>query len=517
MLCRQQRRSCLILLVAVACCVPLATSDAAKLPPIPSATCRLIEPEAAPKIDGVLDEQIWSQTQSYSGFLHPDRSPAEPATEFRLLCDGTWLYVGVVCHEPEMDKLVAKRTGPDANRIWADDCIELFIAPVQAEPRYFHLIANTIGATYDAMGKGGPVDFNADWRTACKRYKDRWTLEIAVKLSSVFMEPPSIGDAIDFNIGRERLSESLSTWSFTGGSFHVRPRFGEVVFGTFDDRWTIVRKKLQETLDASRQRIAKAEEDYREAFAEVDRQTVDFLAATPEAIDARKWCALNQTADSLHYRLRHAVLADRKVIVWSCNPMRVPVRQDLPSVDVVSAKQLDVRVLADEWESAALVVSNLTTETLDAQVFLSDLTKADGKTKVKGWDVIQVRTAPHYYLSSGLQIRDPLVDLPRGDLLRAAPGENELLWLTFKSKGLAPGRYSGTLTVRALDDSVNHDVRVAFRVYPLALGAKGYPRVMTWNYLNSGPLDQMLENARDYYLNVCWVTSWDAIPYFTTS
>ena len=98
----------------------------------------------------------------------------------------------------------------------------------------------------------------------------------------------------------------------------------------------------------------------------------------------RKWQALNQTAGSLDYRLRHAVLANRKVIVWSCNPMRVPLRQDLPSVDVVAAKQLDVRVLADEWESAALVVSNLTAETLDAQVFLSDLTEADGKTKLKG-------------------------------------------------------------------------------------------------------------------------------------
>ena len=71
---------------------------------------------------------------------------------------------------------------------------------------------------------------------------------------------------------------------------------------------------------------------------------------------------------ALKRKLLRAVLAPRGRIVWACNPMTIPGPRDLPSADQEDVKRLDIRVLANEWESAALVVTNLAKQTLDGQV-----------------------------------------------------------------------------------------------------------------------------------------------------
>ena len=194
--------------------------------------------------------------------------------------------------------------------------------------------------------------------------------------------------------------------------------------------------------------------------------------------------------------------------------MTTPMPENLPSADQKDANSLDVRVLAGEWESAALVVNNITDETLDGRVSVSDFVSSDGKA-VPGWDVLRVRTAPAITVV-GSRKRDPLPALQEGGLFRVSADENELLWLTFKSHGLAPGRYKSALAIRSLDDRLTREVELVLRVYPLPLGAEGRPAVNVWNYLVRGKdMAERAQNCKDYYISAYQTDNRRRLPRFT--
>jgi len=72
-----------------------------QLPPLPAMACPMIAPAGAPKLDGNLDEAVWSegdlQKRFYRYYFGLDRPQ-----EFSLLTDGKWLYVGFTAYEPQI-------------------------------------------------------------------------------------------------------------------------------------------------------------------------------------------------------------------------------------------------------------------------------------------------------------------------------------------------------------------------------------------------------------------------------
>ena len=289
-------------------------------------------------------------------------------------------------------------------------------------------------------------------------------------------------------------------WSNTGASSGSRYRFGDVFFGSLTDRVGVIAKQLAQALAEVKKHSATVSAQSKEAYTRAEQQSAALLKtmrndSAPTGAAVRDY---QRQAEVLQGQLRRPLLADRGVIVWSCNPMAVPAPADLPPVDVKDADRPDIRVLGGEWESAALVVTNLTAQTLEGQVLLTDFVAADGKRKVPGWEVLGVRSAPLYKTGTGRKVRDPLPRLQEGDLFRVAADENELLWLTFKSRGVAPGRYTSTLTVRSLDDRHTREVQLILRVYPLALGAEGRPHVNAWNSMLRGR--ERAAHCRDYYI-----------------
>ena len=488
---------------------PVARAEA--LPPLPSASCALVVPADAPRVDGDLDEPAWSGAEVQTTFQNIFRGPGH-RNEFRLLSDGDWLYVGVTACEPGI---------PEQDR----EHVLVAIAPHKASDRHvsFSVAMNARGIT-----RSDPAIIDGDdraWRAAFRQHTDRWVVELAIRTAPVFGGRLSRGQAFDFNLARTRHQvvgddfDIYHQWSHTGLSSGARYRFGEVTVGNPADRLPGLRTRLRQALGAARATAGAISDRAHKAFALAEAEADTLLKTTGS--NGRKTTGADVRAfelkvQSLERRLRRAVLADRGVIVWACNPMATPMPADLPPVDVPEAKRLDVRVLAEEWESAAVVVTNLTASTMDGQVILGDFVTADGKVKVPGWRVLQVRTAPLYRTSTGRRVRDPLPRLQEGDLFRAASDENELLWLTFKSRGLAPGRYRSTMTVRSLDDRVNQEVALVLRVYPLALGPEGRPHVNVWNRLLSGrDWAERAANCRDYYITACFPDFWPHLPHFT--
>lgn len=101
--------------------------------------------EAAPKIDGVLDDACWQTASAVKHFSAPNRNwgPRKPV-EAKVCFDDTALYIAVICGEPDPAKIKAERK-VDGASIWRDDCVELFLTP-GGSGEYCQFVANTLGA-----------------------------------------------------------------------------------------------------------------------------------------------------------------------------------------------------------------------------------------------------------------------------------------------------------------------------------------------------------------------------------
>ena len=486
---------------------------ASALPPLPATTCLMINKAEAPVVDGKLDDSVWARAEQTAPFVGMWGGAVDPdMAAVKLVCDGQWLYISFRASEPNMrDDHV--------------EGVEFCLAPLSASDEYAAAVIVFKGKTVTRRGVGGHFQIDdSDWKSAYKVYDDHFVIELALPVAQLFMTPPKRGDVFEFNVSRQRKKDGTAdswdiwVWSACGTSPGARYRFGQVLFGNYSNGLAKLRKDLKATLTNARARFDGASADVRKPFAVLESRVRTFLGRIPAKISGDKWRQIQDTAASFDSRLRRVALAGRGVIVSACNPMRPPMSyEELPDIDVQDATQLDIRVLANEWESASLVVTNLGDRTLDGQVVISDFESADGKTKLPGWDVVQVRTAPLLHLMTGRSKRDPLPALQEGDLFRVASGNNELLWLTFKTRGVAPGRYTATLTIRALDNRIKHDIKVVLRVYPLELGAQGRPRLNGWaSSLRGKTAEEKLAHARDYYLNVRVFPHAEEVPSFKT-
>ncbi len=490
----------------------LLGTPVAALPPIPAVACPVVSHDDAPKLDGVMDEPAWQKAEVQTRFYRYYGRLERPQ-EMRLITDGQWLYVGFTAFEPG---IAAKDL----------ESVNVFVAPSKASDQFvsFALDMNAKGFVKSKPPLGETQDFKA----AFGRHDDRWVVELAIRATPVFGSALRKGKVFDFNLDRTRYEaigdtfDVLQQWSNTGTSSGERYRFGEVTVGRAADRLPMIRSELKFQIELARSVAGDLSNASRGAFEKTVAAAERLIAMPPGegAITTADVQAYALEAEQRTRALQHAVLADRGAFVWACNPMAVPLSDDLPSPDQPSAERLEVRVLGGEFESAALVVTNLTNRTLDGQVLIGDFIAGDASgepVRRPGRAIVDVRTAPLYHMKqSNRHIRDPLPVIQQGGWFRVVPQQNELLWLTFKSRGLPPGKYTATMTIRSHDDQLLQPIELVLRVYPLALGAAGRPRVHVWNpQIKGRDWAERAAHNRDYYLTCDQHGNRDDLPQFT--
>lgn len=212
---------------------PFRTSDTFKAP-LPRTTHRTVcRPAAAPpRIDGVLDDATWQDTEplgrlriieSYSFSKYP--------TEVRLAYDKDNLYVAFRCTEPNPAGLVANAARRDG-AVWDDDSVEIFLDPaLEGDPYYQHAV-NAAGVIFDTRNRWGS-DWNGQCATATARGKDHWIAELSIPWTSMGLDPPQPGDRMGLQIARTRVQPKyeISQWAPTQGPSNHRPsHFGLLVF-----------------------------------------------------------------------------------------------------------------------------------------------------------------------------------------------------------------------------------------------------------------------------------------------
>ena len=182
-------------------------------------------------IDGKLSEKAWAKGAVIEKFhlfgaVPPDFKGVN--TKVSLTYDDRFIYVGVRCEEPAMDKIKLSGKKTD-DPVWKDDAVELFFVPSVKTSSYVQIVINADGVVFDLFKKDpGMAVSDLSWNSGavCKTFKgkDFWSLEAAIPLENLPLQAPE-GDW-KFHIARNRAWKG-EAYSFVEGikSFHDTEHF----------------------------------------------------------------------------------------------------------------------------------------------------------------------------------------------------------------------------------------------------------------------------------------------------
>ena len=184
----------------------------------------------APKIDGVLDDPVWSDALALSDFMvWGSLVQARYETIAKVTCDGENLYVAFDCSRkaravamtPAGDVVALGMSTPPTERDGAvpdDDYVAIILRSAQHPETWAQFMVNPAGALLDEWNNGsGPdsgYDFDCEW--AAQVDADRWTVEMRLPLAEMKISA-AVDQVVRMNIirnvrGVRARVEELSTW-----------------------------------------------------------------------------------------------------------------------------------------------------------------------------------------------------------------------------------------------------------------------------------------------------------------
>ena len=185
------------------------------------------------KLDGELTDEVWSRAPVIEGFLQ--REPNEGAaptyaTEARVAYDARHIYVAVLAHDPEPDKIVGYLTRRDTGS--PSDWIRVAIDSYHDRRTAFEFSVNPAGVKQDKYYFNDASEdqgWDAVWDVAVTKHAAGWRAEFRIPLSQLRFprsEKPTFGLAIVRQMGR--LNE-MSTWPLIAKSTSgIVSQFGEL-------------------------------------------------------------------------------------------------------------------------------------------------------------------------------------------------------------------------------------------------------------------------------------------------
>ena len=159
-----------------------------------------------PVIDGLVNEDVWTQGEPFSAFVQQEPNDGQPAserTEIRFLLDGQHLYVGVVCFDSEPQNILVSQSRRDAD-LSDTDSVRILLDTFNDGQNAFVFGTNPFGIEYDGQvmaegqtgqtgGGSGGVGFNVNWDadwTVRTQITDRgWEAEFEIPLKTLRYNP----------------------------------------------------------------------------------------------------------------------------------------------------------------------------------------------------------------------------------------------------------------------------------------------------------------------------------------
>ncbi|MFP3904741.1 MAG: sugar-binding protein [Armatimonadota bacterium] len=197
------------------------------------------------QLDGKLDEPFWQSATPHSGFtLWKEEGDKVHDTEFRLVYDDTYLYIGLRCDNPLQDLVFKPKVTEHDGPVTADESVEIFLDPGTNGRLYYHFMLSSFNIKAEQVMKVGQTlvrdrGWDHPWRSAVQAEDDGWTAEVGIPLYLV----ASYGDLekMRLNITRNRRAPFMdphgvitheerhsSSWQPVKDSFHEPDAFAPI-------------------------------------------------------------------------------------------------------------------------------------------------------------------------------------------------------------------------------------------------------------------------------------------------
>jgi hypothetical protein len=148
------------------------------------------------RIDGALDEPLYSTVPPVSDFVQQEPQEGEPATEKTELWvafDEDNVYVSFRCWETEPDRVVANEMRRDGTNTWqGNDIVAVSFDTFLDRRNSFNFVVNALGARTDGHvtnERQWNGDWNTVWAVKSGRFDGGWTVEAAIPFKSLRYQP----------------------------------------------------------------------------------------------------------------------------------------------------------------------------------------------------------------------------------------------------------------------------------------------------------------------------------------
>ena len=154
-------------------------------------TIRAIALDAPLQLDGTLDERVYRDVASVTGFIQqePDEGIlATDQTEVWVLFDTDMLYVSARCWSNRPDRVIANEMKRDAAGFYGNETLAVVLDTFYDRRNGFQFMTNALGGLFDATivnERSANRDWNGIWDVRTGRFDQGWTVEMAIPFKSL--------------------------------------------------------------------------------------------------------------------------------------------------------------------------------------------------------------------------------------------------------------------------------------------------------------------------------------------
>ena len=156
------------------------------------ATVRAIRLSEALRLDGTLDESIYTANPPFGGFIQvvpKAGAPASERTDVWVLFDTTNMYVAARCwDQAPPDKWIANELRRDTTQLRQNDTFGVMFDTFYDRRSGFMFYTNPLGAVadYSVVDEGqSNTDWNPVWSVRTGRFDGGWSVEMAIPFKTL--------------------------------------------------------------------------------------------------------------------------------------------------------------------------------------------------------------------------------------------------------------------------------------------------------------------------------------------
>jgi hypothetical protein len=182
-------------------------------------TIRALRIEHGPRLDGRLDDEAWKKAPVFTAFrMAVPRSGDEPSevTELRVVTDGSFLFIGVLCRDSRPSRIAANTMAHDSDEVEhvGEDVVRVILDPFRDRRNAYFFSVNPRGAKSEglATGEHSSLDWDGLWDARSAIGPEGWSTEIAIPFKSISFKPDleSWGLNVERVIARRQEVDRLS-------------------------------------------------------------------------------------------------------------------------------------------------------------------------------------------------------------------------------------------------------------------------------------------------------------------